>query len=569
MLRQIALLLISLTLLLSCVVSSDVEEDEQQKKLKVFRYNQHEGLNSLDPSKAKNQANIWVASQLYNGLFEFTEDLSVHPCIAQSWEVSDNGKLYKITIRDDVYFHDNPVFEKGIGRRVTAHDFEYSFKRILNYENGSSGSWIFSDKLERDDKGNYTAESIKALDNATLQIKLKKPIHTFLQILAMPYAFVVPKEAVEFYGEDFGRNPVGTGPFILNPEEWDQGTNLILRKNPNYWRKDNNLTELPKLDVVEVSFIADKTQEYLTFLQGKLDFISGVDGNTIEHILEKDGSVKANILERYKVQKMPYLNTEYLGFQLDANKYKDKNHPLLDVRVRKALSHAIDRKELVSFLRNNLGIAGTEGFVPYALPAHHKGSVRGYDFDPETARQLLAEAGFPEGKDFPEITLYTNPVYSLMIEYLQRQWKKILNIDIEIELNTFTKHQEMVDEGKALFFRGAWLGDYPNEENYLTCFYTPHFSPAGPNKTHYSNKEFDQLFEQAQQEQNSWKRYELFHQMEQLVLDDCAVIVLFYDEVLRVMQKRVVDLEPNSMNYLRLERVDFNKNVLDSPVAEK
>jgi len=569
MVRQISLLLALLFLITACGSDSNRNRAEEDTSLKIFKYNQHEGLSSLDPAQAKNQANIWVASQLYNGLFEFTEDLSVHPCLAKSWKVTDNGKLYKINIRNDIYFHDNPAFEKGIGRKVTAYDFEYSFKRILNYESGSSGSWIFSDKLERDANGNYTDESIKALDDFTLQIKLNKPVNTFLQILAMPYTFVVPKEAVALYGKDFGRNPVGTGPFTLNPEEWDQGTSLILRKNNKYWRTDNNMQPLPKLDIVEVSFIADKTQEYLTFLQGNLHFIAGVDGNTIEHILEKDGDVKPSILERYKVQKMPYLNTEYLGFQLDKSKYKNKKHPLLNIKVRQALSYAINRKELISFLRNNLGIAGTEGFVPFALPAHHKGSVRGYSFDPQKAKKLLVEAGFPEGKNFPEITLYTNPLYSLMIEYLQRQWKNILHIDINIELNTFIKHQELVDNGKAQFFRGAWLGDYPNEENYLTCFYSPNFSPTGPNKTHYTNAQFDVLFEQVQQEQNSWARYELFHQMEQLVLDDCAVIVLFYDEVLRIMQKNIVGLEPNSMNYLRLERVDFVDEEIKTPVAEK
>ena len=567
MIRQIGVLIALIVSLSACNSNSNEQSKDESNELKIFRYNQHEGLSSLDPAQAKNQANIWLTSQIYNGLFEFTEDLAVHPCIAKSWTVSDDGKLYLIDIREDVYFHDNVAFKDSLGRQVTAHDFEYSFKRILNHETGSSGSWIFSDKLERDENGNYSEESIKAIDKFRLKIRLKKAIPSFMQILAMPYAFVVPEEAVNYYGNDFGRNPVGTGAFILSPNEWDEGTSLILRKNNKYWRKDNNFKPLPYLDVVQISFIADKTQEYLTFLQGKLDFISGVDGNTIEHILEKNGSVKEDILKRYNVQKMPYLNTEYLGFQLDPSKYKNKNHPLLNIKVRKALSYAINRKELVSFLRNNLGIAGTEGFVPFALPAHHKGSVIGYDFDEKKAKELLADAGFPEGKGFPTIRLYTNPIYSLMIEYLQRQWKNVLNIDVEIELNTFVKHQELVDNSNANFFRGAWLGDYPNEENYLTCFYSNNFSPTGPNKTHYVNNEFDRLYEAVQHEQNSWKRFELFHQMEQLVLDDCAVIILFYDEVLRILQKNVTGLEPNSMNYLRLERVDFINNPVE-PLAE-
>ncbi|MEM1136740.1 MAG: peptide ABC transporter substrate-binding protein [Bacteroidota bacterium] len=559
MIRQIGVLVVLILSLSACDSWYNNRTESNEQTPKIFRYNQHEGLSSLDPLQAKNQANIWVISQIFNGLFEFTEDLSINPCIAKSWSISDEGKLYIIDIRDDIYFHDSPAFRNGKGRLVTAYDFEYSFKRLLDPTTGSTGSWIFSDKLERDASGEYSDESIKAVDKFRLKIRLNKAIPSFLQILAMPYAFVVPEEAINYYGKDFARNPVGTGPFTLNPEEWDEGTSLILRKNNNYWRKDNNFKQLPYLDVVQISFIADKTQEYLTFLQGKFDFIAGIDGNTIEHILNKDGSVKASILERFKVQKMPYLNTEYIGFQLNSLKYENKNHPLLNVKVRKALSYAINRKELVSFLRNNLGIAGTEGFVPFALPAHNKGSVKGYHFDEKKAKALLAEAGYPEGKNFPKITLYTNPVYSLMIEYLQRQWKKVLNVDVDIALNTFIKHQELIDNGQVKLFRGAWLGDYPDEENYLTCFYSENFSPHGPNKTHYNNPEFDKLYQAVQHEQNSWKRFELFHQMEQLVLDDCAVIVLFYDEVLRIMNKKVVGLTPNSMNYLKLERVDFEK----------
>ncbi|MBX2841642.1 MAG: ABC transporter substrate-binding protein [Flammeovirgaceae bacterium] len=544
------------------------EKEIAENTKKVFKYNQHEGLTSLDPALAKNQANVWAVTQLYNGLFEFNEDLSVHPCLVKTWKVSDDGLTYTFEIRDDIYFHNNEVFPNGKGRQVTAEDFVYSFRRIVDKKTASSGSWVFNDKVLKDKNGNISESSFEATSRTQLKIRLRKPFPPFLQILSMPYTYVVPKEAIEFYGKDFGRNPVGTGPFTLKENDWDEGTSLTMRKNKNYWRRDNNYNQLPYLDIIQINFIADKTQEFLTFKQGKLDLVAGIDPNTVDQLLNKKGEIKDEILSKFNVQQVPYLNTEYIGFQLDPSRYNDPNHPFLNKKVRQAMSYAINREELVSFLRNNLGVPGNGGFVPTALPSFDSGTVKGYHFNEKKAKQLLKEAGFSEGKNFPEVTLYTNPVYAVMMEYLQRQWKAVLGIKIKVDVNNFTLHQEIVDNSKALLFRGSWLGDYPDEENYLSCFYSENFSPVGPNKTHFKNKKFDGLFEIVHQEKNKWKRHELFHQLDQMVMDECAVIVLFYDEVMRITQKDVAGLTANPMNIIHLEWVDFAEENIQ-PVAEK
>jgi ABC-type oligopeptide transport system substrate-binding subunit len=218
--------------LLSVVTFYSCDSKEGEKAGKVFRYNQAEGLTSLDPAFARNQANIWAITQMYNGLFEVDKYLHAVPALVDSWEVSEDGKTWTFKLKSGVFFQDNVCFANGQGREVTAKDFVYSFKRLIDPATSSTGAWIFSDKVLTDAKGAISDTAFKAVDDQTLKIYLRKSFPPFLMILTMPYTCVVPHEAVEKYGKDFGRNPVGTGPFIL--DKWEEGTGLVMRKNPDY-----------------------------------------------------------------------------------------------------------------------------------------------------------------------------------------------------------------------------------------------------------------------------------------------------------------------------------------------
>ena len=543
-----------MALLVSCSGGGEKKPQPNGGK-KMLRFNQTEELTSMDPAFADDQSNIWITSQLYNGLFEFTEDMNERPLLAESWDVSEDGLAYTFEIRRGVKFHDDPVFPNGEGREVTAEDFVYSFNRILDPATGSPGQWVFADKVLRDANGNPSDTCFKALSSHKLRIYLEEPFPPFIEILAMPYTFVVPKEGIEEYGRDFRNHPVGTGPFMK--QQWKQGSALVLERNPHYWRKGPDQHQLPYLDLVKVSFIPDKMQEFRAFQNGDLDFVAGVDPHTTDKILKKDGTVRDEISQNFDVQKSPYLNTEYIGFQLDPVKYANTDHPLLNRSVRKAMSYAVNRDELISFLRNELGMPATNGFVPSALPSFDEDRVKGYSYDPRKANELMKAAGYPDGKGFPKLKLNSTNNYKDMAEFLQRQWSSVLGIEVEIELNPFAAHQEMVENGSVKLFRGAWLGDYPDEENFLSCFYSKNFSPDGPNKTHYNNEEFDRIFESVHQEKDAWDRHALYQKLDQMVMEDCAVIVLFYDEVLRLKRKDVVGMKTSAMNELNLEMVDI------------
>lgn len=553
MLRQFcAYLMAVLVLTAGCTATDNSLEGENAK---VFRYNQAEGLSSLDPAFARNQANVWVINNLYSGLFELSADMYPVPNMVKSWEVSEDGTVYTFRLKKGIQFHDSEAFEGGKGREITARDFEFSFKRLLDPATASTGAWIFNDKVKLNENGEGFAENwVEAVGDYELVLRLEKPFGPFLEILTMPYTYVVPEEAVEKWGKDFRKHPVGSGPFKF--KSWDEGNSLIMVKNENYWKSGDNGQKLPYLDAVVVSFIQDRNQELLTFQQGKLDFMSGIQANSIDLILDKNGAVKEELKGKFVVQKVPYLNTEYVGFQLDMKVYNGDKHPVLDKRFRKAMNYAINREEMINYVFNNLGTPGVGGIIPPAIRYFKENSVPGYNYDPRKAEELLKEAGYPGGKGLPTLKLYTTVQSKQMVEYLQKQWSAV-GIPVEIEINQTPTHQELVDNSKVNFFRGSWLGDYPDAENYLAMFYSKYYAPAGPNKTHFSNADYDKLYEKARYESEGFNRLDLYREMDKIIVEEAPVIVLFYDEVVRLTQRNVTGLDPNPMNILNLEKANF------------
>jgi peptide/nickel transport system substrate-binding protein len=543
--------LAALLLLAGCHDAARPPADERR----VFRYNQPEALSSLDPAFARNQANSWAVSQLFNGLMELDSTLLPVPALARRYSISPDGRLYTFVLRPGVRFHDSDVFAGGKGRAVTAADFVYSFRRILDAATASSGGWIFRGKVLEKPDGNPSDTAFVAVNDSTLRIHLKEPFIPFLGILTMPYAYVVPHEAVAKYGKDFREHPVGTGPFQF--KLWDEGNVLLYERNPGYWRTDRQGNKLPYLDAVAVSFLPDRKTEFLTFMQGKLDFLSGIRAGSRDLIMHPDGTIRDDFKGKFTVQKAPYLNTEYLGFQLDSanltGEQAVQGRALRDKRVRQALNYALNKPEMLTYLLNRVGHAGTSGFVPTALPSFSEKEVPGYTYQPQKARQLLRAAGY--GPQHPlRLRLSTVLERKEIGEYLQKQWADV-GAQVQIDINQSAAQQDLVDNGRVAFFAKSWLGDYPDAENYLALFYSPNFSPAGPDKTHFKNAAYDKLYDEARRTQDVAKRTALYQAMDRIVVEESPVISLYYDEVVRLTQNNVRGLTPNPMNQLLLERV--------------
>jgi oligopeptide transport system substrate-binding protein len=516
----------------------------------VFRYNESAGITSLDPVFARNQANIWAVNQLFNGLVQLDTALLVKPCIARSWKISQDGKEYTFYLRNDVFFHDNPSFPGGKGRRVKAEDFIYSLQRLADKKIASPGAWVMGPVRMVNDQ-----PDIAAVDDTTLIIRLNKAFPPFLGMLSMQYCSVVPREAVEYYTDEFRSNPVGTGPFRF--KLWKEGVKLVMLRNDRYFESENG-NRLPYLDAVAVSFIIDKQTAFLEFVKGNLDFISGLDASYKDEILTPSGRLNPKYAGSIRMTGQPYLNTEYLGILADKTNSVMKNNPLLKREVRQAINYGFDRKRMMRYLRNGIGYPGTQGFIPSGLPGFAENPGFGYNYDPVKARQLLSQAGYPMGKGMPPVTLSTNASYLDLCQFIQSQLGQI-GIDLKIDVSPPATLRENIAQARVPFFRGSWIADYPDAENYLSLFYSGNHSPEGPNYTQYSNPAFDRLYNAAGMENDIIRRGRLYRAMDSLIMQDAPVVVLFYDQVLRLSRSNIYGLGSNPLNLLELKRVKKTK----------
>ncbi len=537
------LISISCAMLLLVAISCHHERITADKT--VFNINLDEGLTSLDPAFCRNQNTIWMDNQLYNGLLQIDDSLRIKPCIAKRWDISSDGLNYTFHLRNDVFFHDHSLFKGGKGRKATAADFVYSFGRLIDPKVASSGSWIFSDKVAG-------KQAFIALDDTTFQIKLKQPFPPLLSLLTAQYASVVPHEIVEHYGKDFRNHPVGTGPFQF--KYWKEGEVMVFLKNEKYWEKDKDGNTLPHLDAIKATFISDKQTAFMEFVTHKLDFLNDIDGSYRDDILTKAGKITEKYKGKFTLNSAPYLNTMYLGMLVDSSLAIVKHSPLKILKLRQAINYSIDKQRMVKYLRNNLATPGNAGFIPEGMPGFDDKKVKGYSYNPRKARQLLAEVGFPNGKNLPEIVLHTTVGYRDLIEYVQGQLEQI-GIKTRVEVTQGASLRELISKNGVNFFYGSWIADYPDAENYLSVFYSKNKIPWGPNYTGFNNKQFDALFEQVYHETNDTKRYALYQQMDNLVMQQSPVVILYYDKWVNLYQNNITGYSKNAQNLLVLKRV--------------
>lgn len=526
------------------VVSCSTDENTKHDARTVFKYNEMGAVTSLDPAKASSFENIWVVNQLFNGLVEMSDSLSIKPSIAKSWTISEDGLTYTFNLHDNVFFHDNEYFPNGKGRKVSASDFVYSFNRLLDAKISNATTLLtYID--------NTSGNAFEAPNDSTFVIHMEKAFTPFLGILTMKYFSVLPKEVVERSGEEFRRKPCGTGPFKF--KMWEEGSKLVFIKNPNYFESENG-QQLPYLDAVSISFIRDRETSFLNFLKGDLDMVSGVDAINTDEVLTPEGKLKESYKFKMKMLTQPFLETNYLGFFIDEQQPVGKNSPLKIKAIRQAINYGFDRRKMVKYLRKNLGEAATSGFVPPGLPSFDASKVKGYDYNPDKVKELLFLAGYPDGKGLPDISLATTEQYLELAEYIQAQLSEF-GIKMRIDVQKASVLFESIANMKVNFFRKSWNADYPDAENFLSLFYSKNWSPKGFNYTHYQNPQFDILYEKSQSELNDSIRYDYYRQMDQLLIDNAPVVPLYYGQVVRLVQNNIQGLTSNSMNMLSLKKV--------------
>ena len=511
------------------LISCNLNDKNANKK--IIKFNSATGITSLDPAFARTQENIRAVNQLFNGLVQLDSQLNVVPSIAKKWSISDDGKTYNFVINTGVFFHNHPVF-KTSKREVTASDFEYSFSRIINPTTASDGAWIFNDIIDK-------SQPFKALNDTLFQIRLKKPFTPFLNMLTMAYCYVIPREVVELYGDEFGKKPIGTGPFMFS--NWADGIKLNLIRNPNYF-ESTETNKIPKLDGISIKFIQSKQTELLEFIQGNLDLFTGLESSFKDEIISADGKLNKKYSNTFDLKISPFLNTEYLAFNMD-----DKSSPIYDVNFRKAIHHCIDRNAMVNYLRNGIGTPANGGFIPLGLPNHVNYDNPAYNLD--LARKYLKASGVENGES---ITLTTTSNYLDLCILVQNNCAEI-GIDIKIDVIPSSLLKQQKSAGELTFFRSSWIADYPDGENYMACFFGPNKAPNGPNYTRYSNHNFDLTYDSLINTSDIFEKEKLISKMENKLRNDQPFILLYYDESVWLKNKKVEQVKINPLNHLDLK----------------
>ena len=518
-----------------------------------FKFMSKEKVNNLFPLNVTDVYASRITTQIFEGLLKIDpSSMKVIPCIAKDYEVSDDSKTFTFNLRDDVYFHDNDCFEDGKGRLVTANDFKYSLEMACSSSKLNKLSWLLTDKIVGAqayfNKKSDEVTGIKVIDESTLEIELINPFSSFHKLITHYGLVVFPREAIEHYGDNIVGNPVGTGAFMLDELADDK---ITLKRNTNYWRKDDFGNQLPFLDKIEMTYSKNKADELLSFRSQEIDLVLDIPVEEIDNVLGTLTEAQEGKNVKHKVDSKSSISIQYFAFNHESEVFSKRE-------VRKAFNLAIDREAIIETWLEGEGWAANYGFVPKMKNYPYK-SIKGYSLQIEKAKELMKKAGYPEGKNFPQIQLYVNAAENSGTHKLAKavvfSLKQNLGIKIKIKLCSIKEREEAIKSGKAVFWRTGWIADYPDPENFLNLFYVGKDKEIDKdlNPFNYSSKKFDQLFEKAMAETDDSKRMEILAQCDQIIIDDAVVMPLLTEDFITMINLKVKGFNSNEM-----EQLDFS-----------
>jgi oligopeptide transport system substrate-binding protein len=522
-------------------------------------YGQTSRIKGFDPVRIGDVASATASAMIYEGLLQYSyleRPYRVEPLLADGMPViSDDGLTLTFKIRKGIYFQDDICFTAtgGKGRELTAEDFVYSIKRAADIKSESTGYWVFNNRIAGLDdfraasRGkaptdySRSVEGLQAPDRYTFRVKLSQPYPQLLWVLTMQYAFAVPHEAVEYYGDQFVNHPVGTGPFIL--EYWSRNYKVEFVRNPK-WKETGRVDlypvngekgdmegglladagkPIPFLDRIVNFVIDDTTTQWLKFVTGELES-SGVSRDNWNAVIMQDGGLTDSLMKKgVRLFSRPTLDVYYIGFNMD--------DPVVgsNKKLRQALTCAFDTEKWVKFWNGRIERA--KGPIPP--------NVAGYDdkaalfpYNPDMARKLLAEAGYADGIDKATgkplvltVELGNTDPQTREASELMREFFRQVGVQLKPSFNNWPTYLAKMERRQCQLYWLGWIADYPDAENFLQLFYGPNSSP-GPNHSNYMNKEFDALYEKIRTMPDSPARTDLYKQMADIVVEDCPWIFM-------------------------------------------
>ena len=493
---KIVLLCIGIFLLVSCVDSNKNAIPNSQIDNKTLKIVLSDPVETLDPIKILYNSDWQVSSMIYEGLIEFNSQTnSILPSIAKSWAKYENGKRWIFKIRSDKYFHDDPCFNEGIGRAVNAFDILYNFERIGNPNRNCYNSSLFVNKIKgmlefQNGKAN-SISGINVIDSSTIEVTLNKNYITFLKVLATPFAYIVPKEAVDFYGDTFYKNPVGTGMFRLT--KWSEREGLELVQNTHY-QAITDLTESSSFNSIQVKTLSDPSMMISDILKNECQIIS-INNNTYNYLKTRDQL--QNTCRLFVDSSTSTIR--FFGFSMDNQTEIATNN-----KIRKAIAQQFKN----NFSKN----ISTEYIHANSLLPQYYLKANNYKWFEKNVS--INQKSIP-----PEISISASSEVKDVIEL--NNSIKTLGLKVNLEIKKVDYYRAIITDRPDIF-RVSMCPTYPDPEEYYSLFY----SEAGKsvNLTNYKNAEYDSIFEQSLIEESKPKRMELYYRLEEILRNDVPFI---------------------------------------------
>jgi oligopeptide transport system substrate-binding protein len=485
---------------------------------------------TLDPAQVQDGPTIELLMHVFDGLVQWTPENKLAPALAEKWAVTNGGKTYVFHIREGVKFHN--------GRALTSRDLAYSITRSLDPKVHSPVAVVYlGDIVGARDYRDGKASSVKGVetpDDRTLRLTIDAPKAYFLAKLSYPSAYAVCREEVEKTGGQVTKQSmIGTGPFTL--EEYREGDRVILAANPSYFEG------APKLARIERRVIIDQGTRRDKFEGGELD-IADISMAMFRQV-RNDSDLKE------KVREFPRPSIFYLALSQKAFA------PFKDKRVRQAFAHAVDKSQIISTVHEGVP-QQAEGIVPPGVPGHNA-AFKGLAFDPDRAKKLLSEAGYPDGKGFPPLRLSfragQEDIKNTAVAVAE-DLRNNLGINVELDETEWTTFLKQRNDGTMPFYFLRWAADYLDPQNFLT---TMLHSQTPENTLGYANPEFDRLCEQADLMQDPTQRFATYGKAEAIAVDDAPWVPIYFQKDIELWNPRLKGVEESAMGHLPHKRTHF------------
>lgn len=523
-----------IVLMLSLALAACSGNNSETPAGKFLKAGNGDEVQDLDPHVVTGLPEHHVNSALFEGLADVDPaTLKPIPAAAESWAISEDGLVYTFTIRQDAKWSN--------GEPLTTQDFVFSWQRMLSPELAAEYSYMLhciknAKAFNAGEIKNFSEVGVKALDDYTLEVTLENPTPYFLAMQMHQSFYPVHRATLEKFGSLYKRgtgwthagNHVGNGPFRL--VEWRPSEFIRVLRSEQYWDKAN-----VKLDGIEFYPINDLQTEERSFRTGSLHLTENIPMHRIP-VYQKENPAVLHL--------DPYLGIYYYRFNVTRK-------PFDDVRVRKAFSLSLDRDQLCKFVMK----AGEQPAYTYVPPGMEYTPAAPLEYNPQKAKQLLAEAGYPDGKGLPsvEILYNTSEAHKTIAEALQRMWKETLNADVRLLNQDWKVYLDTMDNRGYDMARSGWIADVADPINFLECY----LSDGGNNRTGWSNPTFDELVFAAYAETDVAKRDAIMRDAEALLLDELPVLPIYMYTRKYLLSTEVKGLTPNLLGYMRWKQISL------------